>query len=400
MPNVEIRPARPEEMPEFAHQASRQLALPEAMLAGMAPDRTLCAFVDGELATTYAVWPLQVRLNGRAVPMAGVTQVSTHPAHRRRGYLRAVTRKHFEQMHERREVAVAGLHPSWVAIYQRFGYGTVSVRHTYRVEPRNIQFHHPLPLHGRVREVNLASEFGVLVEIYRRFREDRTAMVHRGRAMWDAGALQEPPAGQRRVVLGYEEAGEPLGYVVYMHGRGVSSGPKMLHVMDLFALSPTAYQALWQVMGGYDNVDEILWDNAPPDDPLPLMMMEPRRLNQSIRDGIMARLVNVEEALAQRPYAAISELRFELVDAFCPWNAGSWRVATSPEGGRAVRIDGQEVDVTLTPDTLASLVFGRYTASEACRAGLLEGIRSHDARDRWDATLRLAHPPYEAEHTW
>jgi len=303
-------------------------------------------------------------------------------------------------MHEQREVAVAGLHPSWMAIYQRFGYGTVSVRHTYRVEPRNIQFHHPLTLRGRVREVNLGSEFGVLVEIYRRFRERRTAMVHRGRAMWDAGALQEPPAGQRRVVLAYEEASEPLGYVVYSHGRGVSSAPKMLQVMDLFALSATAYQALWQVVGGYDNVDEILWDNAPPDDPLPLMMMEPRRLNQSIRDGIMARLVNVEDALALRPYAAISELRFELVDAFCPWNAGSWRVATSPEGGRAARIDGQVVDLTLTPDTLASLVFGRYTASEAWRAGLLEGVGSHDALDRWDAVLRLAHPPYEAEHTW
>ena len=400
MPNVEIRPARIDEIPEFAHQASRQLALPEAMFAGMAPGWTMCAFVDGELATTYAFWPLQVRLNGRAVPMAGVTQVSTHPAHRRRGYLRAVTRRHFEQVHERREVAIAGLHPSLMAIYQRFGYGTVSVRHGYRVEPRNIQFHHTLPARGRVREVDVGSEFGLLVEVYRRFREDRTAMVHRGRAMWDAGALQEAPAGQRRVVLAYEEAGEVLGYVVYLHGRGVGSVARVLRVMDLFGLSATAYQALWQVLGGYDNVDEILWDRAPPDDPLPLMLVEPRLLNQSVRDGIMARLVTVEDALAQRPYAAVAELRFELVDGFCEWNAGRWCVATSPEGGRARRIDGQAVDLALTPDTLASLVFGRYTASEACRAGLLEEVRGRDVLDRWDAALRLRHPPYEAEHTW
>jgi len=72
--------------------------------------------------------------------------------------------------------------------------------------------------------------------------------------------------------------------------------------------------------------------------------------------------------MAQRPYAAISELRFRLTDPFCPWNQGSWRIATSPEGGHATRIDGQDTDITLTPDTLASLVFGRLTATEAAAA--------------------------------
>lgn len=398
MANVEIRPARPQEMAEFARQAARQLALPEAMFAGMAADWTMCAFADGALATTYAAWPLQIRLAGRAVKIAGVTQVSTHPAHRRRGYLRAVTRKHFEQMHERREVAFAGLHPAWVAIYQRYGYGGVNIRHVYRVAPQDIRFHHPVKRPGRVREVDPAAGFGLLVDVYRRFREDRTALVHRGRAMWEAGALQEPPAGQRQVVLAYEEDGEALGYVVYMHGRG--AGARVLRITDHFALTAAATQALWQVLGSYDNVDEILWDNAPPDDPLPLMLVEPRLLHQSLRDGIMARLVTVDDALAQRPYAAVSELRFELADGFCEWNAGRWRLATSPEGGQAARIDGQDVDFALTPDTLASLVFGRTTATDAARAGLLENVRDPAALDRWDATLRLAHPPYEAEHTW
>jgi predicted acetyltransferase len=331
--------------------------------------------------------------------MAGVTQVSTHPAHRRRGYLRAVTRRHFEAMHAQREVAIAGLHPSWVSVYQRYGYGVVNVRHGYRIEPRNILFHHPLDPRGRVREVDPASEFGLLVEVYRRFREDRTAMVHRGRAMWDAGALQEPPGGHGRVVLAYEENGEPLGYVIYTHGRDTGAAPGVLRVMDFFALNAAAYQALWRVLGNYDNVGEIVWDNAPPDDPLPLMLAEPKLLSRSIRDGIMARLVTVEDALAQRPYAEVAELRFELVDRFCEWNSGRWRVVTSADGGKVTRID-DGVDFALTPDTLASLVFGRCSASEAHRAGLLEGVHEGDALARWDATLRLAYPPHEAEHVW
>jgi len=398
MPDIEIRPARPDELAEYARQAARQLALPDDLFEGMPAEWTMCAFVDGAIATTYAAWPLQIRLNGRAVKIAGVTQVSTHPAHRRRGYLRAVTRRHFEILHEKREVALAGLHPAWVAIYQRYGYGSVHARHGYRVAPRDIAFHHPLAPRGHLREVDPSAAFGLLVEVYRRYREDRTGLVHRGRAMWLAGALQAPPQGQRQVVLAYEEGGEVLGYVAYMHGLGPR--PRALRITDLFALSPAAYQALWMALSGYDNVEEIVWDNAPADDPLPLMLTEPRQLNQSQRDGIMARLVTVQDALAQRPYAVASELRFALADAFCPWNAGSWRVATSPEGGQANRIDGQPVDFSLTPDTLASLVFGRFSATQAAQAGLLENVRGHDTLARWEAVLRLAHPPHEAEHTW
>ena len=398
MANVEIRPARAEEMGAFARQASRQLALPEAMFEGMAAEWTMCAFVDGAVATTLAAWPLQIRLNGRAVRIAGVTQVSTHPAHRRLGYLRAVTRRHFELMYEKREVAFAGLHPAWVAIYQRYGYGSVHQRHGYRIAPRDIAFHRPLATRGGLREVDPVAEFGVLVEVYRRYREARTGLVHRGRAMWEAGALQAAPEGQNRVVLAYAEAGETLGYVVYCHGGGAR--PRALRVNDLFALTPGAYQALWQALAGYDNVDEVVWDNAPADDPLPLMLVEPRQLHQSVRDGIMARLVTVEDAMAQRPYAGASELRFGLVDSFCAWNAGAWRVVTSVEGGQAGRIDGQDVDFTLTPDTLASLVFGRFSATQAAGAGLLEGVRGREALARWDAVLRLEHVPHEAEHTW
>jgi predicted acetyltransferase len=399
---VEIRPATAEEMPEVARQASRQLGLPASMFQGMSPEWTLCAFEDGRVATTYAFWPLQIRFNGPPVPISGVTWVSTHPAYRRRGFLRAITKRHFDTLHEQGEVAMAGLHPAWMAIYQRYGYGTVNVRHSYRVEPRHIQFAHPLELRGSVREVDLETEFGLLVDVYRRFREERNGLVHRGRAMWDAGPLSGPPPGQQRTILAYEQDGEPLGYVVYHAGPGPErsgAGPSHeLHVMDLFALTPEAHQGLWRVLGTYDNVAEIRWDNAPPDDPLPLMLVEPRLLNETVRDGIMARLVTVERALTQRPYAERATLRFKLLDELCPWNAGEWELDVDEEVAEVRPYKGH-VDLVLTPDTLASLAWGRYSASEAARAGLLQ-VQDERALARWDAALRTTYPPYEAEHTW
>ncbi|MCK9485193.1 MAG: GNAT family N-acetyltransferase [Dehalococcoidia bacterium] len=404
MPNVEIRPATAEEMPTVAREASRQLGNDPAMFAGLSPDWTMCALVDGQVVTTYGFWPLQVRFNGPAVPVDGVTWVSTHPAHRRKGYLRAVTRKHFEMIHERKHVAIAALHPAWMSIYQRYGYGSITQRTSYAIEPAQVQFHHPLEARGSVREVDMETEFGLLVDVYRRYREERNGLVHRGRAMWDAGPASAPPKDHRQVILAYEEDGDPLGYVIYHHGAGyerdsVGAG-QYLRITDLVALTPEAIQALWRVVGGYDNVAQIRWDNAPVDDPLVLMLAEPRMLNRKIRDGIMARLVNVDDALAQRPYPVASELTFDLVDAFCEWNAGRWALTTDPEGAEARRIDGQGVDLRLTPDTLASLAFGRYSASEAHRAGLLEDIRDASVLERWDAVLRTKYPPHEAEHTW
>lgn len=403
MPNVQVRPATAEEMPEVVAQASRQLGIPLDFFGGMAPEWTTCAFVDGEVATTYAAWPLQIRFNGPAVPVQGVTWVSTHPAHRRRGYLRAVVRKHFDEMRERREAAIAALHPAWMAIYSRYGYASITTRTTYTLAPQDVRWRRPLEVRGRVREVDLETEFGLLVEVYRRYREERNGLIHRGRAMWDAGPIAKPAPPHRQVILAYEEDGDPLGYVVYHHGPGLARGgagaDHYLQVTDYFAMTPAAHQALWSVLGGYDNIAEIRRPNAGPDDPLPHMLAEPRMLNARTQDGIMARLVNVGDALPQRPYATEAELRFDLVDSFCEWNAGTWTLTTSRAGSEATREDGP-VDLRLGVDTLCALAFGRVSATQAFEAGLLEDVRDPAVLERWDATWRTKYPPHEAEHTW
>jgi predicted acetyltransferase len=399
----DIRPATHEEMPDVAVQAARQLGMNPSMFQGMNPDWTLCAFEDGQVATTYAFWPLQIRFNGPPAKISGVTWVSTHPAFRRRGNLRAITKQHFERLHEEGETAMAGLHPAWMTIYQRYGYGTVNIRNSYKFDPQQLVFAHPVEVPGELREVDLESEFGLLVDVYRRFREERNGLVHRGRAMWDAGPLSGGPAGHQETVLTYEEHGEPLGYVVYHAGPGLaSSGPgagQYLRIMDMFSLTPAAHRALWSALAAFDNVGEIRWDNAAPDDPLPNVVVEPRMLDIRVSDGIMARFVTVEDALVQRPYPERASLRFELVDDFCEWNAGRWELETDPEASATTRIDGQDVDLTLTPDTLASMVWGRISASDANRAGLLD-VHDERALARWDGALRTKHVPYEAEHTW
>src|SRR6056297_1488357 len=144
---VEIRPIKNEEKNAFKQLAQRSLLLPPYIAAAavdsISEERTLCAFENGQLATTYGWWPLNMRLNGTHCPVAGITFVSTSPVHRRRGYLRQITARHLEMLHQTGEQPIAVLHASLAGIYHRYGYAVVSSQQAYSFAPRHLNFVHP-----------------------------------------------------------------------------------------------------------------------------------------------------------------------------------------------------------------------------------------------------------------
>ncbi len=400
---LEIRPALLDEMGEFVRTVSTSLALNPASIQGLLPEWTLCAFEDGRLATTYGAWPLTLRFEGNAVPIAGVTCVSTNPIYRRRGYLRKIMETDFARLKEAKLQPWALLYASQAAIYQRFGYGIVSTHYRYSVEPRYIQFAQPAEIPGTLREASKDDEFGLVVDLYRRFREDRTGYVHRGRAMWDANTFGATPAGFVKTILIYEEAGEPRGYMIYSSGDGNYPGAagranQRVEVHDLAWLTTSAYRAFWTYLSRMELAREVIWGAAPADDPLPHLLLEPRMLNATARDGLLARIVDVPAALTSRPYPEQALLRFEVTDAMAPWNAGRWELETGREPDVRPMPDtpGAVPDLTLDIGTLAMLIFGQITATEAARMGRLT---VHDARalPRWDAALRTKYRPFCAD---
>jgi predicted acetyltransferase len=395
---AEIRPAEPEEMAEFSRIVSLSLAMSPQTFAAMQPEWTLCAFEEGRLATCYAAWPFTMRLNGGSAPVAAVTTVSTLPLYRRRGHLRAIMAADFERLHEREGPAIATLYASLAAIYQRFGYGIVSTHVSYRVEPRYLAFSLPAPVRGTLRELT-RDDAGLLNDLYRRFREPRTGYLHRSRALWAAGVLADPPPGHTLTLLVYEEDGEPLGYTAYTTGLGAFDppGPNIaLTIRDLVWLTPAAYRAVWEHLARFDLVREITWPVVPADDPLPHLLLEPRMLQATARDGILARIVDLLRALPQRHYSGEGRLMCAVVDDLCPWNAGRWQIETDGPHARVTRTTA-EPDVTLPVTTLAMLFFGQISATEAVRMGRLD---AHDERalPQWDALMHTHHRPFCADH--
>lgn len=393
---VEIRSARPEEMEDFRRVASASLLVDPGDIEGIRPEWTLCAFEDGKLATAYAAWPLTMRFNGEGIPIAGVTSVGTLPIYRRRGYLRKIISRHFELLHERGEQPIAVLHAAWAAIYQRYGYAVVSTRNAYRVEPRYLQFLSTRPARGNLRELG-EEEFGLLVDLYRRFRADRIGYSHRGRAMWEAGVLARPPAGGLLGKVVYEEDGEPLGYTVYAMEQ-ITAWPEPvqgLTIRDIVWLSASAYQAIWNYYAQMDRVGEVVWDRVPSDDPLPHLLLEPRMLQITSADDVLGRIVDIERALPKRRYPEEATLTFEVVDDLCPWNSGRWKLETSVAEA-SISHTNEEPQLRVPVSTLAMLVFGQISATEAARMERLD-VLDADALPVWDKTMRTMYRPFCAD---
>lgn len=403
--SIEIRPAAPDEMEDYRRAALASLVLspeqaPPTAVQAISPEMTLCAFVDGQLATSYAFWPLKMRLNGGVAPTAGITFVGTLPQYRQAGCLRQVTTTHFEQLHAAGEQPLAALIASQAAIYQRYGYTVVSTRHVYRIEPRFLQFA-PLPDSsrpaGRLRELG-ENETEVLKQIYRDFCAHRTGYLHRGQPTWAAGPLSPPPRSGFLFKMVYEEKGVPEGYMIYTvspQSAGDGEPWQRVTVRDLSWLTPRAYIALWRHLQAMALAGHVEWLRVPVDDPLPHLLLEPRRLNLTAKDGLLARVVDVARALPLRGYDAEGALTFELLDTLCPWNAGRFRLEASPQGAEVKRTTA-DAQAVLPVETLAMLLFGQISPTRAVRMGRMAITEKADLSS-WDHLFATRHKPFCAD---
>lgn len=400
----EIRPLTPDEMSLLDDMVVAVFAgdtPPEAdrVSLRLQPEWTLCGFEDGELATSYAAFPFVIRLNGRKAPAAGVTIVGTHPAYRRRGYLRRIVEADFRRRYERRMEPLAVLLASQAAIYQRYGYAVTSTTMTAVIDPRDIAFAPDAPTAaGRFRRAS-KNEIPLFERLYRGFSGPRNGYLHRAPAMWEHRVFGRQAPGAPHVAV-YEEHGEPAGYVVWSlaaQERGNlalrDDGPpgQRMYVRDYVWLTPGAYRALWDFFASFDLVARIIVE-LPVDDPAFHLLLEPRRLALTVRDHLMGRIIDVERALPLRPYGAEGRVVFRVNDTLCPWNEGRWALDVGPEGASVVRTD-DEPELHIPISTLAQLLFGQVAPSQAVawgRAGASPGARL----DFWDAMWRTRYAPF------
>ena len=403
--SIEIRQATAEEMADFGILGGYVFGgvfgdgARNVISEDILPEWTLCAYVDGVLASIFSDIPFTMRANGRAMPLAGVSTVGTQPEYRRRGLARRIHTQAFGRMREAGQ-PVASLWASQAAIYQRYGYAMSTAAWSYTIDTVDIRFHDGDGGSGRVERIDLDTGYDTLKDIYIQFVADRTAYLHRAKALWLRNALEPVKAdGPVWVAVCHDHEGTARGYVVYtLRGQKVEhpARDQELVIRDLAWLDADAYRSLWSFVASHDLVGSVRWSGAPVDDPAAEFLMEPRMLNARSQEGIWSRIVDVPTAFAARGYDVAGEVTVEVeADAQTPWNDGAWHLECSPEGAHA-RSSRETPDIRLNVKALASLWSGFRSASELARWGLVEGDRQ--ALARADDVFRTRHAPHCPDH--
>lgn len=349
------------------------------------PDRWVVAFEspESELAAgTASAFSLRLTVPGAEIPVAAVTGVGVRPDHHRRGILRALMRRQLEDVRERGE-SVAILWASEGTIYQRFGYGMGAMDGSLEVATARTGFGPRHSLEGGVRIVEEGESATLIPAVYDAMRVHTPGALTRSPAWWSGGrgVLSDPEhsrhgAGPKFRVV-YEAEGQPEGYAIYrVKDDWDHRGPKgVLEVDEAVTVTPRATRGLWRYLFDVDLVRTVKAHRVQVPSPLQYVLAEPRALGLVAGDGLWVRLVDLPAALAARRYGAVDSLVFDVADAFCPWNAGRWQIATNGTSGEAeahvVRTEA-EPDLVLDISDLGAIYLGGTQPDALATAGRIE----------------------------
>jgi len=361
------------------------------------PDRAIAAYDGDRIVGTAGIFSFVLTVPGGALPAAGVTIVGVHPTHRRRGILRRMMRAQLDAIHARVE-PIAILWASEGGIYQRFGYGLATIQTRLNAERDRSSFRLPHVPAGTVRLVDVDVAKRLFPPIHDAVLPTRPGMFARTPTYWEHEFFHDPEHWRRGASAAWyvvhEMAGEPDGYARYrIRESWDDAGPKSSVVLtELMATNPAAHADLWRYLLDVDLMARLEAWNIVPDDPIFLLVNEPRRLGMALGDGIWLRVVDVASALAGRRYAADGRLVLEVSDAFCDWNDGVWEVSVE-NGVPIVQPTTDAADLACDVTDLGAAYFGAFSLRRLADAGRVRELQP-GALSRADALFRTERAPW------
>ncbi|XXT20491.1 GNAT family N-acetyltransferase [Sorangium sp. So ce429] len=400
--HIELRQLTADQQREFSHPiltAFGAVADPERLEGTMRlPELTSrIGAYDGEsIVGAAGSFSLTMTAPGGAVPVAGLTAVAVMPTHRRCGILTTLIRRHLEDARTEGR-PISSLWATEGSIYGRFGYGLASRACSISIERDRTAFRGEAAGEGRARLLGEAEAFEAFAPVWERARPLFPGMLARSKEWWEVRRLSDNDFTRQgggplqRVVI--EVGGRAEAYATYcLHHRWDASNIPVgsVRVIEAIGATPLGTRLIWRYLFNLDLAQRIEASLLPPDHPLGLLLVEPRRLRLTAADGLWVRIVDVEAALAARAYGSGEPLTLEIADRDCPWNAGRFRL----HGGerRAARTTAAP-DLRLDIAALGSAYLGGVSFLQLADAGQVEAL-SEGAVERADGLFRAARAPW------
>ena len=358
---IEIRLPELEEVDDFYRNSGRVLGwdisdqeIPRHK-AFLELDRTMLAFDEGNMVGGLTSYPYELSVPGTSSAVAAVAWVTVQPTHRRRGIFAELTKYQLSDLHDK-NIPFAALWSSESIIYGRFGYGIGTVSERWEIERHQAGLARFSECTGRVRYIEKSQITDLLPNVYSRIFRCRSGMMGRTSQLWEDRLWQHDHLienGEGSFCAVYEENGTVEGYVFYVHDKF----DKVLTIRELLCCSSNASVALWEFLFNMDGSEVIKVGNRPPDDPIPWMLADPRRLNRTVSDGIWLRIVDVMSALKIRKYSVEGDLVLEVRDRTCSWNHRKFELSADPSGA-ICRFSDSDPDISLDISDLSATYLG------------------------------------------
>ena len=331
----------------------------------------------GRLVATTTSFPTRTAVPGGAVlPLAAVTRVGVRADRTRRGLLTALMRAQLDDLRARGDV-LALLWATEYAIYGRYGYGVATRGATARVRATRAALRPQAPAGGAVRLLDRDEIPEVLPDLHDALALRRPGGIARPRPWWDlmlARFADQP-------LLAAVHTGQDGGDDGFAVGFTTSQAhfTSTLHVFDLHAADVTATAGLWRFLLGVDLVTHVEAETQALDDPLDLLLAQPRdRTVTGVVDETWLRLVDVPAALAARAFPAHPALSsadraaapvlLAVHDPLLPDNAGVYRLGDGG-GERVGPLGAVPAELECDVAALATAYLGDRTPSALAATG-------------------------------
>lgn len=335
---------------------------------------------DGVPRATATVLPLEVYVDGAAVPMGGIAAVATHPAYRRKRLAGELMQTVLRGMRER-GFHLSMLDPFAHAFYRRHGYELAAESVAYDLSPAELTGSAEQSHLRERRETDLPAMKGLLERESARHQLG----ARRSDARWRQILERADQNSKDTESAVYERDGEVEGYLLYRQ-RESGGDKRILEAHELVARTQRAREALLSFMAAYDSTEWRVRYKTPPREPLH-PFLESSHVRATLEPGKMLRLVDVEGALSHLKRPVSRPLVLEVSDDAVPENAGAYTVGE----GNVVRGAAAPDRVALDVRRLAQLYAGYLSAEQLYGRGML-APGSDEALELLDAIFPAGDP--------
>lgn len=335
---------------------------------------------DGELGAgpipvaTYGSYDKTLNAGLELLPLRMITDVTTSPAHRRRGLLSRLMTDDLADAASS-GVPLAALTASEATIYGRWGFGPATFHQTIEVDTGPRFRLRSFADDGRVELLEPKDAWPHVKAVFDRFHRSQ-----RGSVEWPAhyetlhtGAydFQGGPDRKLSCVLHLDATGEVDGFAIYKYD-GQDGEKRKVKVHEMVALTTAAGLSLWEYLGNIDLVNRVTFNLAHPDDPLPWALTDINAVKfTDLEEFLWIRVLDVPRALAARPWAADGRVVLEVADDL-GHAAGNFEVTTRDGRARVTRTEDAG-EVSVSAETLGSLYLGGAHVATLRRAGRIDG---------------------------